>query len=269
MKALLTKILTAVLVLAFLFSGWQIYRIQSAYAEAREQYSELEQYVSAAHPADTEPEHFFGEDESGETDLLKSAVESPSVDFGKLRDINPEVVGWLILDGTRVSYPIVHGEDNDFYLKRQFDGGYSSAGCPFLDAGSLSDFSLENNIVYGHYRQDKSMFHDVTRYKKQDYFDEHPRGWLITPTEVYRLRVFSGYVTATDADAWKNDFSGDEYEQWLEKIVGKSAFSSKIVPGKNDRVLTLSTCSYEFYGARFVLHCIMDEQVTYESEMIK
>ena len=38
--------------------------------------------------------------------------EDNSLSFGQLRDINPDVCGWLTLDGTAIDYPVVQGESN-------------------------------------------------------------------------------------------------------------------------------------------------------------
>ena len=138
----------------------------------------------------------------------------PKVDFEALRSINPETVGWLTIEGTNIHYPVVQGQDNDFYLTHRFDGTSGGAGCLFLDAANDAAFQSANQIVYGHYMKDHSMFYDLGSYKKQDFYDAHPTGWLITPSAAYQLRFFSGYVSDPSGDAWKREFSGAEYVQW-------------------------------------------------------
>lgn len=262
------------LLIAFLYSGWQVYQIRSEYAAAEEQYSALEQYVSvttaplpSSAPSPIEEQVTVPEAQtppvSAETEAPSVAPEAedpqwPQVDFEALGQINPDIVGWLTIEGTQIHYPVVQGEDNDFYLNHRFDGRYSTVGCLFLDVQNDADFRDLNQIIYGHYMNRQAMFHDLLSYKQQAFFDEHPAGWLITPSAVYRLHFFSGYVSDTSGDAWKTDFSGTDYLIWLWERKERSAFSSDVIPTTDSRVLTLSTCSYEFKNARFVLHGILD-----------
>ena len=108
--------------------------------------------------------------------------------------------------------------------------------------------------------KNQSMFHNLTNYKQQSYFDEHPEGWLITPTGAYRFQIFSGYVSDVFGDAWNMEFSKDEYVEWLGECKEKSVFLSDVVPDSECKVLTLSTCSYEFENARFVVHAVMQPE---------
>lgn len=253
MRAFLVKILAAGLLCVFIFSGWQVYQICSGYADSQAQYAALEQYVSAV-PAPPPAPQPAESKASGAEPLW------PKVDFEALRSINPETVGWLTIEGTNIHYPVVQGQDNDFYLTHRFDGTSGGAGCLFLDAANDAAFQSANQIVYGHYMKDHSMFYDLGSYKKQDFYDAHPTGWLITPSAAYQLRFFSGYVSDPSGDAWKREFSGAEYVQWLDSRREKSVFVSDTVPTEESRVLTLSTCSYEFEDARFVLHGILEPQ---------
>ena len=75
----------------------------------------------------------------------------------------------------------------------------------------------------------------------------------------YQINFFAGYVSDAGSDVWKVNFIDEsEFEQWLYKVKTKSCFDSNIVPAVNDRIITLSTCSYEFDNARFVVHGILN-----------
>ncbi len=87
----------------------------------------------------------------------------------KLKQINPDYVGWLWLPGTGIDYPVVQGKDHEFYLDHLFDGTKNKAGCLFLDAENRSDFSSYNSIIYGHYMKNKSMFYELSLYKEARY----------------------------------------------------------------------------------------------------
>ena len=99
-----------------------------------------------------------------------------------------------------------------------------------------------------------SMFAALKGYKKQDFFDEHKNGYLITEDAVYRIDFFAGHVANVEENAWQLDFSdGTEFDNWIKSLKEVSAFKSDVNPEYGDKVFTLSTCSYEFDDARFVL----------------
>lgn len=257
MKKWLRKGLCVVLLAVFVVSGWKVYQIFSEYGGASEQYAELEQYVSVpAEPVTEQPSPEAAPSQPEETDA------APEVDFETLSRINPDLVGWLYVEGTRINYPVVQGTDNEKYLTHQFDGSRNGSGCLFLDVDNDPAFGDQNHIIYGHYMKNKSMFYDLGGYKQQDFFDAHPTGWLVTPSGEYRIRFFSGYVADTGADAWETEFPDGAYGAWLEALGRKSCFASGIVPAAEDKLLTLSTCSYEFEDARFVVHGILEEQMS-------
>ncbi len=181
----------------------------------------------------------------------------PQVDFAALQSINPDMVGWIIIEGTNINYPVVQGADNQYYLRHLFTGEYNVSGCIFLDSRNASGFTDWHSILYGHHMGNGTMFNDLTDYKEQSFFDSHPSALLLTPNGNYRIDFFSGYVVDVKADAWQMNFGTDEFAAWLQKVKGKSLFQSDVIPEPTDKVLTLSTCSYEFDNARFVLHGVL------------
>ena len=98
-----------------------------------------------------------------------------------------------------------------------------------------------------------TMFTGIDKYKKQELFDEHPVALLITPDKNYKVDFFAGYVATPQDDAWEIGFTEAEFEVWLQNAADRSCFTSEIAPIASDHILTLSTCSYEFDDARFVL----------------
>ncbi len=128
------------------------------------------------------------------------------------------------------------------------------AGAIFLDTRNPSDLSDLHSIIYGHHMKNGSMFAALKGYKKQDFFDEHKNGYLITEDAVYRIDFFAGHVANVEENAWQLDFSdGTEFDNWIKSLKEVSAFKSDVNPEYGDKVFTLSTCSYEFDDARFVL----------------
>lgn len=192
-----------------------------------------------------------------------SALPSPQIDFESLRAVNPEVVGWLTIDGTDIDYPIAQHSDNDYYLHHLFNEEWNSSGCLFMDCHNQSDFSGRHTIIYGHHMDNGTMFQNLMYYKEQSFYEEHPTARLCTPDGTYTVEFFAGYVADVDSDAWKLDFTSDrDFADWLAAALERSLFESTVPPTATDKIVTLSTCSYEFYNVRFVLHGIIEPQIS-------
>lgn len=182
------------------------------------------------------------------------AILFPTVDFDSLREINPDVIAWIYIEGTGINYPIVQGEDNEHYLSVLIDGTRNSAGSIFMDYRNEADFSDQNTVIYGHNMRNGSMFAGISNYRTQEYYDAHPDILVMTPDGNYLYEIVAGYVAEKGSAAWQMSFSSDELAlEWIQESVSKSYFESSVIPELGDIYMTLSTCSYEFNGARFVL----------------
>lgn len=251
MRKLICVILTFIFVFAATFAGYQIYREFSERQESADTYTDLEELISFPEVRPTEKPDETDSSESGE---IEPAPVGPTIDFAGLKEINEDCVAWIYIKDTAINYPVVQGSDNSYYLKHLIDGKWNSAGCIFLDSRVNADVSDRHSIIYGHHMKDGTMFSGLTKYKKQDYYEQHPEGLLITPEYTYRIEFFAGYVASVEDPAWKISFESDEeFEAWVKDAKERSWFESPFSPAVTDRVLTLSTCSYEFDNARFVL----------------
>ena len=246
------------------YFGSRLYLEWKEYQVGEKAYAELAQYVHL----DTSPARKgITEEQDGSTDTAECAqapaaepddTNWPKVDFESLQAINPDIVAWIFIEGTNINYPVVQGADNSYYLNRLFDGGYNGAGTIFMDYRNERDLSDDHSIFYGHHMQNGSMFKQITLYADQAFYDAHPVCLIMTPTGNYKLEFFAGYVTDLNSQAWKLKFESDEeYQQWLAEAISKSLFSGASKPTSQDRVVTFSTCHYEYNDARFVLLCVL------------
>ncbi len=189
-----------------------------------------------------------------------------SVDFQKLQEINGDVAGWIYCEGTPINYPVMKGADNDFYLRHSYDGAGSRSGSIFVEAANRPGFDDANTILYGHHMKDGSMFASLEKWADQGFYEEHPKMWLLTPAQDYKIILFSGYTTAANSEAYTvfTD-SGKELKEYMEKCIGKSDFKTDVLDRINgeegadsenitDKCIVLSTCSYVFEDARYVVH---------------
>jgi len=172
------------------------------------------------------------------------------VNFEDLWRINEDVVAWLYGPDSRFNYPVVQGSDNDYYLYRLLDGTWNNNGSLFLDWRSSPDFSDGNSIIYGHHMKTGDMFGTLVKYKDQSYYDSHPFLYLTTPTQKYRVDLFAGCVVEDDAEIYQSMSVSDSL---LESYRSRSTFRPAEEISTDGPILTLSTCSYEFDDARYVV----------------
>lgn len=234
------KMLWLVLLLAaagiFIFSVAQIITTLSAYHEGVQTYDELSKKIITVDTADD----------------IKNAAPI-SVDFNALLEQNEDVVGWLYCENTPINYPVLQSADNDYYLYRMINKKYNTAGSVFMDYRSNADCSSLNTIVYGHNMKNDSMFGTFTEYNDPSYYAEHSVLWFLTPQQDYKIELIAGYVTPDTSDAYQDFITTDGLKTYLENLVKQSTFVSNVDVAQVDRIVTLSTCSYEYSTARYVL----------------
>lgn len=256
-KMPLSRILILVLACGiFLYSGFQLY---SYFTENRADEQLQQDLIGQAVVIATEPIQTVPEEGTVPT---TEPVERPpiSVDFTVLREQNPDIVGWIYCEGTIINYPIVQGEDNQQYLRRRYDGTKSTLGSIFLDFRNLSDFSDLNNLIYGHNIRSGQMFAPLMSYRDQAFYEEHPVMWLLTPEKAYRLDLIAGLVVPSDSEVYGIYSYPEELMTGLEYVISHSTFTAGSVDLESvERIVTLSTCSYDFNDARYVVIGSMHE----------
>lgn len=244
MRKIVTVILVCIFAAAACVSGYKIYQIMSEYQSGETAYKSLKKYVSTP-SSDIETKALEQPD---------TTPEQPIIDFDGLSAVNSDIVGWIQLDGSVIDYPIARCDNNDYYLEHLFNKEVNSSGCIFLDFRNSSDFSDQNSIIYGHHMKNGSMFSAITNYNSQSFYDEHPTFRLYTPNANYEIEIFAGYVANLQDQTWNTEFNNDaDFSQWIDARIQKSAFQSNVRPSVKDKIVTLSTCSYEFENARFVV----------------
>lgn len=176
-----------------------------------------------------------------------------TVDFEILQSENEDIVGWLYCSDTEINYPVVQSRDNNYYLHRLFDGTWNMTGTLFADFRNAGDFSDRHTVIYGHNMKNKSMFGTLPEYRSQEYYEQHPVWYLLTPTQNYKIELCAGYVTPADSEIYNLENSKEERERILETALEQSCFKANVSVSGQDNLITLSTCSYEFENARFAL----------------
>lgn len=212
----------------------------------------------AVKPEDPAPE------ETSQTPAETEAQEEPqqtwldeippiTVDFDVLQAQSQDVVGWLYCEDTPINLPICQGKDNDYYLYHLYDGTGNSSGTLFIDYRSPRDFSAGNTVIYGHNMKNRTMFGSISNYRKQEYYDTHPVLWLLTPQQDYKLEPVVGVVTPDVSEIFSYELSCEQAYDLVTRLREDSTFQTDIRLQPTDRFVSLSTCSYEFDEARYVV----------------
>ncbi len=228
------------LVAVVAFAGYKLYTWLCENAASRSVIDEVQSAITVADTPDTAD---------------ADADSRYEVDFERLLALNPDTVGYLRVEGTAVSYPVVQSGDNDFYLTHSFDGAENSAGWVFLDFRDHIGQS-RNLVIYGHNRRDGSMFGSLSAVLDDSWCDNRENRILtfVTPDDYARYEVFSVYTVKAEDYYITTDFADDEsYAAFLTTIRGRSVYDFGVEVGASDTILTLSTCS-NVDSYRTVLH---------------
>ncbi len=176
-----------------------------------------------------------------------------NVDFNALQSINSDICAWLYSKDTPINYPVMYSSDNIYYLDHLYNGSHNSGGSLFVDYRCSRYFTDVNTLIFGHNNKSGSMFGTLKGYKSQSYYNQHPYMWLYTPGHAYRLDIIVGLITTSNSDPYTLFNSTDELHDFLRTAKANSTFDSGFYPDTIDKIVTLSTCSYEYTNARFVV----------------
>ena len=196
----------------------------------------------------------------GQVETLDDSV---VIDFGSLKSVNGDTVGWLRACDGDIDGPVVQTTDNSFYLDHRFDKTSGSVGCFFADAQLDKAFDGPLTVVYGHNRKDGSMFHPLLNYKDEQYFLDHPTFTVYTEDGEYTYRVFSAYFADNDV-VYDKTFAGaatdgdqSALEALFDKALERSLYKASEAVSPDDIVI-LSTCEYSGDNNRMVVYGVRE-----------
>ena len=242
-KKILIIIIAALCGIVFCISAYMLISYFSEKKQADDVYTQIIEESTVVAEQDKKPSN-------------DSSFPEMNIDFDKINLEHSRSTSWIMIRNTVVNYPIVQADDNDYYLYRLPDGTKNKNGSIFMDYRNASDFSDRNTFIYGHHMKSGAMFASLTKYEDQSYYEEHPYIFIITPDEIFRCEIFSAYVIPDTSDAFTLSFKNDaEFDEYLQMVSGFSMISSAVeVDASTDRIITLSTCTYEYDNARFLVH---------------
>ncbi len=248
-KQVISKIIFLICLIAFIVSSailiryvYEDHRTKKLNDSLREIYQNADDSVSSV--AD------------GETMLPK---------FEKLFSINNEIVGWVDISDSTVSYPVLQTGDNDYYLKHDFEKKDSRTGAIFADFRyKLSpDHIPDNTVVYGHYTKSGAFFGALHKFRDLDYLKSHPVINFDTLTREGKYKIFAVFITNADPGQDRGvvfDYhnrmifnSENDFKDFYDNVMLRNFYKTDVDVKYGDELLTLSTCSQEFWNGRLVI----------------
>lgn len=259
-NSIMRRMILFIAVLIFFYSGYQIISTFLEYEKGEKEYQELEQLILNQQPVSTEAKET--EKSNNTVQIGDSSTESSidiqtqeeieettssnvqSIDFETLLSINSDAKGWITVGGTNINYPIVQASDNDYYLRRTIYGTKNNAGSIFIDGNIAEGMEAKNVIIYGHNMKDGSMFGTLSYYRKESMFQANPTFDVYTESAAYQYQIFAAFVTKAGSDTYTYQFSTEEsFLNYIERVKASSLYDTGVEVSKEDKIITLSTCS--------------------------
>lgn len=177
--------------------------------------------------------------------------------------MNQDMFGWISIEGIPFSYPVMHTpEDEEYYLRRGFDGAYARSGVPFIDADCYT--GCGNYVIYGHNMTNGTMFAQLLAYEDEEFWKEHPVIHFDTLYEVGEYEVVAAFYSRVyykyESDKFRfyeyTDLTDpDDFSKYVGEVFDLALYDTDADVRYGDELITLITCSYEhrIENERFVV----------------
>ena len=230
------------------FCGFHVYDHYAHQNKQTEAFEEIAQKVEQAQ-----------EDESQAPEIPLTEEESILPEYGGLFLQNPDMVGWIKVEGTNINYPVMQTPNEpNFYLKHNFEKEYSDLGTPYVQE-DCDIAASDNLVIYGHHIKGQKMFGALEEYKSQSFYEEHKTVQFDTLTQHNEYEVIAVFKTvAYSLEGFRyydfvNAENEDEFNAYVEKCKELALYDTGVTAEYGDRLITLSTCEYSAQNGRLVV----------------
>ena len=179
---------------------------------------------------------------SNEADKI---MESFGISWENLRKINSQVAAWITIPGADISYPVVQGTDDEYYLNHNFRKAEDLFGCIFLEHNNKKDLTGSHSIIYGHNMEGNMMFANLNRYEQPEFLKSCPEIEILTPERKFLYKIFSVEQASSQSAAFEYGYelSSPAYKLQLTELKNNSMYDTGIEPEESAPVVTLVTCN--------------------------
>ncbi len=263
-KVVIIIILAAILVCSigfFVYHKWSVRQKELEFEKMREQ-----EKIAAEQPA-TE----VAAEEETETEEVDDTVYcDPVYDFDELHAQNEDIYAWIEIPGTKVDYPVLQSETDNYYLNRNVDNSTGYPGCIYTNACNQKDFSDYITVLYGHNMKNKTMFGSLHSFEDEDFFNENDKIYVYTEDRrlTYEIKEAVKYTNAyiqveyaldklEDRDLFLEDLS-----QYLDSSVAHER--EDITIDDESKLIVLSTCVAGQSDHRYLIVGVLEEEAFYK-----
>lgn len=246
--------------------GVSAYMVGSYLIENKQQqdmYSDLAAMKEQAKPTDplaTEPEETFDPNAPMETLPIRNE-DGILLEYEGLYEMNPDMVGWIRIDGTPIDYPVMQTsvDNKDFYLYRNFEKQGVAAGSIYAREECDVNKPSDNVTIYGHNMRVGTMFAYLHNYINQEEWEKNPLIFFDTLTDYHVYKIFGVFKTTASVGEgftyhqMEDAESEEEFNEFIATIKRLSFYDTGITPVYGDKIICLSTCEYTLENGRLVV----------------
>lgn len=166
-------------------------------------------------------------------------TEETTIDWEHLKSINPDIIGWIEIEGTKINYPILKDTNKLFYLKHSYNKKYNSNGSIFTTDNN--PFVDSETTIYGHNMKNGTMFSILGKYLDKDFLNSHINFKIYTPTVDYNCTIFAAYSIGVETES--NNIKQLDFNERIKYYKKTSKYSLDNTDNIT-KIVKLSTCSY-------------------------
>lgn len=174
--------------------------------------------------------------------------------------MNTDLVGWMKIDGTNINYPVMQTPDyKDYYLRRDFNGNYSTAGCLYAREECDVNKPSDNITIYGHKMSNGTMFAALHKYQKKSFWEENKYITFDTLTEHHTYEIMSVFITTAsigegfDYHLFVDAYTEARFNDFVSTCKELALYDTGVEAQYGDKFITLSTCDYSVTNGRLVV----------------
>ena len=265
------------LLAVFVYSGWSLYSYFRESIQSKNTYSELE---SLLQPQPKLPTQLGGETPDVSSDATGGTEDVPAPDpyvtvtnpktgedisilaqFSALYELNPDLVGWIRIPGTNISYPVVQSEETkkDYYLRRDYYGKSDTHGCIYVREQCDVFAPSDNCTIYGHRMKDGTMFAELAYYEDKTFWEQHQYIEFNTLTELHTYQILAVFITTSSVGEgfsyhqFVDAGDSSDFNRFISQCKALDLYETGISAQPGDKLITLSTCEYTQENGRLVV----------------
>lgn len=266
-------ILTVVMILLLIAFGISAFKIVSYMLDGKRQddlSNDLSNVVANAQAeASTQPTEAPTQAPTQEADVPTvpptTAATEPQMlpGYKEIYEKNPDTVGWIKIEGTKVNYPVMQTpHDRDYYLKRDFEGKSNEGGSIYAWAEADINRPSDNITLFGHNMKNGSMFAGINAYANKKTWDENPLIFFDTLYEYHTYKIFAVFKTSGNTGEgfayheYVDALNEEDFNNFISTCKSLAFYDTGITPKYGDKIICLSTCEYTLNNGRLVVAAV-------------